>query len=902
MPSATAGREGIHELFAEQARRSPQAVAVALGDAKLSYGELDAQSTQVALGLQAAGLHAGGIVGLSVERSMEMVVGLLGILKAGGVYWGLEDFMPDERRRQRVINARPSAMVVRRTAVGAMTALVASAGAGEEPASFPCPVLAIEDLLEGGAESATELKVWRCDPDTVAYLTYTSGSTGLPKGVLVPHRGVARLVKEPNYVSLGPEETLLHLSHLSFDASTFELWGALLNGGRLALMPPGQMRIDDIGEAIRAHGVTTMWLSAGLFHVMVDERLEDLRPLRQLLAGGDVLSPSHVIKARRALPKLRIINGYGPTENTTFSCCYTVGDESELSPSVPIGAAVPGTSLHILDEAMRPVAHGDRGELYVGGDGVACGYVNQAELTAERFFPDPFSSAPKARLYRTGDSVRLRDDGNLEFLGRMDFQVKVRGYRVEPGEIETVLREQSEIRDAVVIVQETEQSDKRLIACLVATGNERPSAQELAARLAEKLPNYMQPHGYVWMRELPLTPNGKVDRAALATVPAEQDEARETAAPLATLLELELIRIWQEVFHRENIHREDNFFALGGDSLLAARMVLEIEKRYECALPIAALFQAQTIEALARRLEENHMAPPWCSLVPLQTKGSRPPLFLVHGIGGDVYGFLDLAGHLEPDQPVYGLQAVGLDGKAPRHASVQAMAAHYVEEIVSFQKEGPYFVGGFSLGGFSLGGLIAYEVAQQLHQQGRKVAVLALLDSEPIGRMPWPLYVKTMASFVPRRAAWHFRRICEVPWGERWRYLKGRVTALLYWLHRNAPRSRAAPTAQAAPAPTGPEGEDYFLTVGFAYRLRDYPGTVDVFVSDESDPSWIRTWKTLAQGGARFHKMAGMHLEILAEPHVAAVAKQLMDVMKSERVTSASQRSPRHGAFAFQHR
>ena len=864
----------IHELFEDQVQLAPEALAVTFGKHSLTYRELDRRASQLARHLQSLGVWPGAIVGLKVERSIEMVITLLGILKAGGVYWGLEEHLPEERRRQRLINARPSVIVARRAAVDEISRLVTSTGTTADAPPFDCMVAAIEDALEYHAEPSAVFPARRADAP--AYLTYTSGSTGQPKGVLAPHRGVTRLVKGANYMSLTPQETLLHLSHLSFDASTFELWGALLNGGRVVLMPPGQPSPAEIGEAIRLHGITTLWLSAGLFHMMVDERLDDLKPLRQLLAGGDVLSPTHVIKARLALPDCRIVNGYGPTENTTFTCCYTVGDEWALTPSVPIGRPISHTQVYVLDAEMQPVPPGAMGELYVGGHGVACGYLNQPQLTAERFFPDPFSSLPGGRLYRTGDCVRSRADGNLEFLGRMDWQVKIRGYRVELGEIETALRAEPEIRDAVVTVREDTPGDRRLVAYLIAKGGEKPKDQDLGARLAQKLPNYMQPNAYIWLDQLPLTANGKVDREALPRLETPGDEAVVAGGQPVNLLELEVIRIWQALFHREGIARQDNFFALGGDSLLAARLVLEIEQRLDCSLPISALFQVPTVETLSQRLTQDNSAPPWGSLVPLQPKGARPPMFFMHGVRGDVFGFLELAGLLVPDQPVYGLQAVGLDGKSPRHTSVEAMAAHYVEEIRSFQPLGPYY-----LGGLSLGGLIAFEVAQQLRGLGQRVALLALLDTEPMGAMPWGLYMLTMASFVPRRMLFHLRRCWLLPLRDKVSYVSGRCEALLYWIRRNLSRSPGAGSNPLEPkeVAAGPEGEDYYVTAALAYRLQEYPGGADVFVSDDSDPSWIRTWTTLARGGVTFHKVPGLHLDFLRSKHAPDLAKALRDAL-----------------------
>ena len=304
-------------------------------------------------------------------------------------------------------------------------------------------------------------------PKDLAYIMYTSGSTGTPKGVAIPHRAVVRLVKETDYASFSPNETFLQLAPISFDASTFEIWGPLLNGGKLVVMSPALPTLEEIGRAIRDHGVTTLWLTAGLFNAMVDERLDDLRPLRQLLAGGDVLSVSHVRKALNALKNTRLINGYGPTESTTFACCHTIDANAPLESAIPIGKPIANTTAYILDSNLQPVPIGASGELCIGGDGLARGYWRREELTAEKFVADPFSREPGARLYKTGDLARWRSDGVIEFLGRVDNQIKLRGFRIEPGEIEFALKQQPGVRDSVVIAREDLPGEKHLVAYVV---------------------------------------------------------------------------------------------------------------------------------------------------------------------------------------------------------------------------------------------------------------------------------------------------------------------------------------------------------------------------------------------------------------------------------------------------
>ncbi|HTH46491.1 MAG TPA: amino acid adenylation domain-containing protein, partial [Candidatus Limnocylindria bacterium] len=442
-------------------------------------------------------------------------------------------------------------------------------------------------------------------PEDPAYVIYTSGSTGQPKGVLVPHRGVVRLVRNQNYVTLGADDTILQLAPLSFDASTFELWGALLNGGRVALAPAGRPALAEIGEAIQRYQVTTLWLTAGLFHLMVDERLEDLKPLRQLLAGGDVLFPGHVLRVRRVLPHCRLINGYGPTENTTFTCCHTITNEADVTPSVPIGRPISNTQVYVLDAQLEPVPVGVAGELYTGGDGVALGYLNDPVLTAGRFIPDPFRPGAGNRLYRTGDSVRWRADGNLEFLGRLDQQVKIRGFRIEPAEIETVLAAHPAVSACAVVAPGGPAGERSITAFMVPGEGARLTAGALRAWLAARLPEHMIPTRFVAREGLPLTANGKVDRQALANAEgAGLPPGTEYLAPRSEL-ERTLAGLWQEALRQERVGVFDDFFELGGHSLLAMVIRARLAAVLKREVPIGWFFEERTIAGLSRQIEAS---------------------------------------------------------------------------------------------------------------------------------------------------------------------------------------------------------------------------------------------------------------------------------------------------------
>ncbi len=442
-------------------------------------------------------------------------------------------------------------------------------------------------------------------PEHLAYVMYTSGSTGTAKGVSVPHRGVVRLVKGTDYVHFHPDDVFLQLAPIFFDAATFEIWGCLLNGGRLVVAPPGLPAFADLGRALQQHEVTVLWLTAGLFREIVDCHTDHLRGVRQLLVGGDVLPAAHVRKALRALSRCTLINGYGPTENTTFSCCHALRNPDEVGPSVPIGRPIANTQAFVLDGELQPVPVGVAGELFVAGDGLARGYWKRPGLTAEKFLPNPFSAEPGARLYRTGDLVRRLPDGTLTFLGRLDGQVKIRGFRVEPGEIESILRRHPGLRDAVVMADDAGSDEKTLVAYVVAHHPGSVSAEEILRWLQERLPAYMLPASFVWLTRIPLTSNGKVDSRALRSFAVQAPAADKTHTPAQTALEELLAGIWREVLGIGHVGIHDSFFDSGGHSLRATRVISRIRKALGVEVPMRAFLESPTIADLARHIESE---------------------------------------------------------------------------------------------------------------------------------------------------------------------------------------------------------------------------------------------------------------------------------------------------------
>ncbi|HEX5887025.1 MAG TPA: amino acid adenylation domain-containing protein [Pyrinomonadaceae bacterium] len=577
----------IPELFETWARRTPNKIALAFGEERVTYEELNRRANQLAHYLATYGVSEETRIGIYIERSVEMIVAVLGVLKAGATYVPLELSYPEQRLLFMLDDAGVQLVL-------SVTALE------EKLPAHRAPVILLDSEWLLIAEQSEDNPQRNITPEHLAYIVYTSGSTGTPKGVAVPHRGVVRLVSGNDYASFGADEVFLQFAPLAFDASTFEIWGSLLNGAQLVLMPAGVASLADLGRALAHYRVTTLWLTAGLFHQMVDEQLEALTPLTQLLAGGDVLSRSHVKKFLDAAPSCKLINGYGPTENTTFTCCYVMDQQvSDYAVSVPIGRPIANTQVFILDKNLQLSPPGVLGELYAGGDGLARGYHGSATLTADRFIPNPFSSEPGARLYRTGDVARYLPDGNIEFIGRADEQVKVRGYRIELGEVETALAHAPGVRQTAVVARDYGAGDKRLIAYVA--GN--VAVDQLQKTLRAALPDYMVPFAFVVLDQLPLTPNGKVDRRALPS-PDEVHKPSDAvyAAPRTPVEEL-LAGIWTDVLKIERVSLNDNFFELGGHSLLVTRLVSRAEAHFGVELPLKLFFESATLSEQAAQVE-----------------------------------------------------------------------------------------------------------------------------------------------------------------------------------------------------------------------------------------------------------------------------------------------------------
>jgi amino acid adenylation domain-containing protein/non-ribosomal peptide synthase protein (TIGR01720 family) len=638
----------LHELFAEQARQRPEATALIYEDEQMSYGELERRANQLAHHLQRLGVGPEVLVGVCLERTPQMIVALLAVLKAGGAYLPLDPAYPLERLSFMLDDARVKVLL---TELSVVEQLPAHGGY----------TLCLDEEWERIASESEAAPECAAVPENLAYVMYTSGSTGQPKGVMTLHRNVVKLLWGVDYAHLDQEQTILQLAPISFDAATFEIWGALLHGAQLQLYPGRVPSVAELAAILKPGRHWTVHLTAALLNVVVDEQVQALSAVEQLLTGGEVVSVNHIRRLQQELPWVQLINGLGPTETTTFSLCYRLPREVwATAESIPIGRPIANTEVYLLDEEWEPVPVGVRGELYVGGAGLARGYLRRAGLTAEKFLPDPFSGRAGARLYRSGDLGRYLADGNIEYRGRLDQQVKVRGYRIELGEIEAVLGQQAAVAQCVVNVWQTESGNKRLVGYVVWEAGQQTTVTELRRYLSERLPGYMVPGQWVVLEQLPLTASGKVDRKALP-VPEQSELSGEYVPPRTATEEIMagIVAKVLEVEQQVGIH--DNFFELGGHSLLATQVISRARETFGVELPLRSLFEGPMVSSLSRSIEQFRLEGMQTILPPLLPRDGVSDGEIPLSYAQQRLWFLD---QLEPNNPFYNIPAgVRLSGE-----------------------------------------------------------------------------------------------------------------------------------------------------------------------------------------------------------------------------------------------
>ncbi len=855
----------IHQLFEAQAQRTPDAIAVVFEHEQLTYGELNRRTNQLAHYLRALGVGPEVLVAVCLERSLEMVIGLLGILKAGGAYVPLDPAYPKERLSFMLKDAQAPVLLTQKRLV---------AGLPECEARVIC----LDSGWEAIASESGENPISSTTPENLAYVIYTSGSTGQPKGVLVSHGSIADYCRSAQrYFELDASDGVLQFASLSFDVSLEEILPTLMVGAKLVVMGTDMWQPAEFHQKISEFGLTVLtfptayWQELARQWAGVPELVPSIQP-RLFIVGGDTMLPDGLdLWQRTPVNAVRLLNVYGPTETTITATAFEFSPglcENRTFQKIPIGRPLANREIYILDNYGNPVPVGVPGELHIGGVSLARGYLNRPELTAEKFVPNPFSEEPGARLYKTGDLARYLPDGNIEFLGRVDHQVKIRGFRIELGEIEAALDQHPAVREAVVLAPQDAPGERRLVAYVVAEQESRPTANDLRSFLKEKLPEHMVPALFVLLDALPLIPNGKVDRRALPAPDRTRPELEKAFVAPRDDLEFQLAQIWEEVLGVHPVGVKDNFFELGGHSLLAVRLFALIENRLGRKLSLTTVFQGATVEHLASVIHQQAKPGPHSSLVAIKPDGSKRPLFLVHPAGGHVFPYIHLAQYLGPDQPCYGLQSRGLEQGQDPHTRIEDMAAYYIEALQTVQPAGPYL-----LAGWSMGGVVAFEMAQQLHAQGQRVALLALLDGRiPTADETFPEEDSEAISMVERYFGISFgpmESLAQLPKDEQLAFmLEHAKSAGLVPAELDVSQARRFVKLLRS---------DVRATQNYALHL--YPGRVTLFKASEelagasADPTL--GWSEWAVEGVEVQVVPGNHANMVYEPHVEVLAQKL---------------------------
>jgi amino acid adenylation domain-containing protein len=870
---------GVHELFEKQVSKTPDAIALKYGDETITYRELNARANQLAHYLLKEKAASGTLIGVYLDRSIEMIVAFLGILKTGAAYVPLDLSYPKDRLAFMIADTKMPLILTDSTRV-------------KDLPTTEVPSVCLDEKWSLIQQEPRQLPPNGATAGSLAYVIYTSGSTGQPKGVPVPHRGITRLVCNTDYVAITAADRIAQASNASFDAATFEIWGALLNGATVVgITKDTALCPSDFAEALRAEQISILFLTTALFNQLAREVPGVFATLKTVMFGGEAVDPKWVRAVLACDPPARLLHVYGPTENTTFSSWYHIRELGEDALTVPIGKPIANSELFILDPEKQPVPLGINGEVYVGGDGLAHGYWNQPELTASKFIEHPFSQTPGAKLYRTGDLARFDGQGNVEFVGRIDHQIKLRGFRIELGEVEALLAKHPNVSNNVVMLREDAPGDKRLVAYVIPKEN-TPAPAELRAHLRAQLPDYMLPAAIVFMEAFPLTPNEKIDRKALPVPEQNRPELSRAFVAPRDEIERQLASIWEKVLGVQPVGMADNFFDLGGHSLLAAKVFSQIEKQIGKKLPLATLFRAPTIDQIAALLRDENQNKSWSTIVDIQPKGSRPPFFWIHTLGGDGGGgffyYRKLAELLGPDQPSFGIRS-----PEEPFQRIEEMASFYVSEIRKFQREGPYY-----LGGFCFGGNVAYEMAQQFLAMREEIGLLVMLESSPPNVDQKQSWTATAAKYSLENIVENVKEFVSHSPQQQLAMLKTKSKRL-----KQKIRSRITPPAPEGPKielkdmidlANYPEGYVQYAEAHWhaltQYRPLAYPGELVLFRAKKQGLSNFNHnlgWDALVENRVQVNVIPGTHESMLQEPNVQIVAAKLRHLLQG-----AQSRSP----------
>lgn len=869
----------VARLFERQALRSPDAIAVSFGGDRLSYTELDERSNRLARLLRRRGVAPGILAGVSLERSIHVPIAVLAILKAGGAYVALDPAYPRERIAF-ILDDSDAPVVLTDTATAGKLPVVPGTALELDSAAV-LESMAAEDpgLLENGA-----------DREDLAYVLYTSGSTGQPKGVAMPHRALLNLIEWQVDETRNPAAKTLQFASLNFDVSFQEMFSTWCGGGVLQLVSEA-VRKDPaaLWRYVREESIERLFLPfIGLQQLAeaAEHANADAPFLRDVITAGEQLQITPQVSRFFESPGRFLHNHYGPSETHVVTAFTLQGPPSQWAALPPIGRPIRNARVYLLDSDRQPVASGSPGEIYIAGEGVALGYWRRPELTDEKFIWDPFQQGVRKRMYRTGDLGRCDPNGQIEFLGRLDDQAKIRGFRVEPGEVSAALAKHPLVAENVVAVREDQHRDKMLVAYVVFRPGQTARTRELRSFLKAKLPEYMVPSFFVTLPSLPLTPSGKIDRRALPEPHAERDADDEYVGPRDNW-ETQLAQIWEGLFRLERVGVHDDFFELGGHSIIAGRLFAQIRTQFGVDLPPTTLLRAPTIAELATFVRSERSPLRWKSLVPIQTRGSRPPLFCMHAGAGTILYYQDLARLLGPDQPIYGLQAQGLYGDAAPHAQIEEMAAHYAREIRTVQPEGPYH-----LAGFCFGGLLAFAVAQRLRLDGNEIGLLASFDG---GSHRFDYAVNTgNAADQGTLRPWlshHAGKLGRMRTTEKLSYLGRKARNRIRLWQRRISSRLTIPVADflrrmGRPLPEGLR-HTYFrlnsLRASHRYRPEPYPGKMVIFETRGLFRDRLLGWEGLVTGGFEIHEVSipAVDSDRYHATFIPALAAPLRDVLSA---------------------
>ncbi len=868
-PPAQAADGCVHAWFEARAARTPLAPAVVHEGGTLSYGELNRRANRIAHALRRMGVGPEARVGIALERGPAMVAAILGALKAGGAYVPLDPGYPAERLELMAAGSGLSVLLTQEELRGRVPV---PAGAA----------VACVDALQAAAQAGDERDPGVPVPEgALAYVIFTSGSTGTPRGVMVSHRSLARSTQSRFAFYPEPVGAYLLLSPISFDSSVAGFFWTLCSGGALVLPGAGEAADADRLRALATRARVTHLLAVpSLYAQLVADDFAWGDELCTAIVAGEACTPELVAAHAARFPGAALVNEYGPTEAGVWCTAHRCGEAAPGAP-VPIGRPVAHARVYVLDDALRPVPAGVPGELHVSGEQVARGYRGLAALTAARFLPDPFAEGGDARMYRTGDRVRWTAGGVLEYLGRTDAQVKVRGFRIEPGEVEAVLRAHPAVRECAVVAREDRPGDRRLAAYLVARGTPA-AADELRAHLQARLPGHMVPSSFTTVGAFPLTPSGKLDRNALPA-PDPPSAAGERVQPRNDV-EAQLVLIWEALLGMTGVGATQSFFALGGNSLLALRLFARVNRALACDLPVATLFQGATVRHMADAiLEQRGAAPaPPSAVVALQPRGPLPPLHLVHSADGTVMGYLELVRHLGAEQPTFGIR----DAAGDRARPVAEIAAGHVAALRAAQPQGPY-----NLAGWSFGGLVAFEMAVQLERQGQEVAFLGVLDTvSPVLMEEWwwdtpEDTLVVLAHDAAARAGRSFfltpDELRGVDPGEQ----AGVVIAALR-AQDAAPagfdeailREQSRTVAARQQSREGYRPGRFSGTLSLFRVAQSLDGFADFIGRFDDEERRTLAWSRYA-GAVEVHPVPGAHATLASEPHVGELARSMRDAL-----------------------